>query len=222
MKILTIIWELLRLTVKNKDQRLSKATCICKNKLRSPWRIKLPMPSMVVQFNSPSLIYRQETEHNKLTIALLIHRIWSESGYNAHCSFWGEWFAKTTTRRRHNFARSSLSDVKANFVLYLWLTMFWLLLKRLHFLLQYASNKMSWCIGKRNLLRVSFFLRNQTLFKISLKQKAGHWFSFVCLPACSCICLFNNHLCKTNTVVVVHIHMFEEDNETIKNILRQV
>lgn len=30
--------------------------------------------------------------------------------------FWGERFAKTASRRRHNFARSSLSDVKANFM----------------------------------------------------------------------------------------------------------
>lgn len=30
--------------------------------------------------------------------------------------FWGEWFAKTTARRRHKFARSFFSDVKANFI----------------------------------------------------------------------------------------------------------
>lgn len=97
-------------------QRLNNTTCICRDKLWSPWRIKFPMWSMAVQFNFQSLSYRQETEHNTNKIVLLIHKILSESRYTAHCSFWGEWFAKTASRRRYNFARSSLSDVKANFM----------------------------------------------------------------------------------------------------------
>lgn len=99
-----------------------------------------------------------------------------------------------------------------------WLTMFWLLMKRLHFLLQSASNKISLCRRKRNQFRV--FVRVQTLFKTSLNTMQNMEF-FVCLAACLLLCFFNNNFgisCMPMPIIFVHIHILKEDNEMKKKI----